>query len=149
AALYGGLSVGTAFVVGQVVGRVVVPAIDQGSVGPAALAIGFAAIMAVAVLKIGALVARRLGAATRQFRLTADYRRRVTRRYLALPPAWHRRHATGTLLSNASSDVEALWAVFAAVPLAVGTVFMLIVAIGGLFLVDWAFGLVAVAMFPV
>lgn len=148
AAIYGALSVGTAFVVGQVVGRVVVPAFDRGSAGPAALAIGFIAIMAVAALKIGALFARRMGAASMQFRLTAEYRRRVIRRYLALPPAWHRRHATGTLLSNASSDVEALWAIFAAVPLAVGTVFMLFVAIGGLFLVDWAFGLVALALFP-
>jgi ATP-binding cassette, subfamily B, bacterial len=148
AAVYGGLSVGTAFVVGEVVGRVVVPALDRGAVGPAALAIGFAAIMVVAGLKIAALFARRLGASTVQFRLTAEYRRRVTRRYLALPLAWHRRHPTGTLLSNASSDVEALWAIFAAVPLAVGTIFMLVVAIGGLFLVDWAFGLVAVALFP-
>lgn len=148
AAVYGGLSVGTAFVVGEVVGRVVVPTLDRGEVGPAALAIGFAAIMAVAALKIAALFARRLGAAATQFRLTAEYRRRVTRRYLSLPPAWHRRHPTGTLLSNASSDVEALWAIFAAIPLAVGTVFMLLVAIGGLFLVDWAFGLVAVALFP-
>jgi ABC-type multidrug transport system fused ATPase/permease subunit len=148
AAVYGALSVSTAFVVGEVVGRVVVPALDRGEVGPAALAVGFAAIMAVATLKIGALFARRMGAATMQFRLTAEYRRRVTRRYLALPLAWHRRHPTGTLLSNASSDVEALWAIFAAIPLAVGTVFMLVVAIGGLFLVDWAFGLVAVALFP-
>ncbi len=149
AAVYGGLGVGTALVVGQVVGRVVVPAIDRGDVGAGALATGFVAIIAVAVLKIGALYARRLGAGTVQFRLTAEYRRRVTRRYLALPPAWHRRHATGTLLSNASSDVEALWAVQAAIPLAVGTVFMLGVAVGGLFVVDWAFGLVALALFPV
>jgi ABC-type multidrug transport system fused ATPase/permease subunit len=154
AAVYGGLSVGTAFVVGEVVGRVVVPAVDgaaagpEGEVGPAVLAVGFAVIVAVALLKIGALYARRLGAATMQFRLTAEYRRRVTRRYLALPPAWHRRNATGSLLSNASSDVEALWATLSAVPLAVGTVFMLLVAIGGLFAVDWAFGLVALALFP-
>ncbi|MBX6750271.1 MAG: ABC transporter ATP-binding protein [Micromonosporaceae bacterium] len=149
AALYGGLTVGTAFVIGQVVGRVVVPALDRGSVGPAALGVGFTVIMAVAVLRIVALATRRLGAAATQFRLTAEYRRRIVRRYLALPLSWHRRHATGTLLSNASSDVEALWAVFAAVPLAVGTLFMLVVAVGGLFLVDWAFGLVAVALFPV
>lgn len=148
AAVYGGLTIGTAFVIGQVVGRVVVPALDRGSVGAAALAAGFTAIMAVAVLRIVALAARRLGAASTQFRLTAEYRRRIVRRYLALPLSWHRRHATGTLLSNASSDVEALWAIFAAVPLAVGTLFMLVVAIGGLFLVDWAFGLVAVALFP-
>jgi len=148
AAVYGALGIGTAFVVGQVVGRVVVPSLDEGRASAAALAIGFVVIMVVAGLKIAALFARRIGAATVQFRLTAEYRRRVTRRYLALPPAWHRRHATGSLLSNASSDVEALWAVIAAVPLAVGTIFMLVAAVGGLFVVDWAFGLVALGLFP-
>jgi ATP-binding cassette subfamily B protein len=148
AAAYGGLSVGTAFVVGQVVGRVVIPALDRGSVAAGGLVLGVLAILGVAVLKVGALYARRVGASTVQFRLTAEYRRRVTRRYLALPAAWHRRHATGTLLSNASSDVEALWSVFAALPMAIGTVFMLVAAVVGLFVVDWSFGLVALALFP-
>jgi ABC-type multidrug transport system fused ATPase/permease subunit len=148
AAIYGGLSVGTALIVGQVVGRVVVPSLDQGRVVPAALATGFAVIMAVAVVKVGALFARRIGASTMQFRLTADYRRRVTRRYLELPPASHRSHPTGILLSNASSDVEVLWAIMASVPLATGTLFMLLVSVGGLFVVDWSFGLVALALFP-
>ena len=49
------------------------------------------------------------------------YRRRVTRRYLDLPLAWHHRHATGTLLSNANSDVEAAWFPIAPLPFAVGT----------------------------
>jgi ABC-type multidrug transport system fused ATPase/permease subunit len=148
AALYGGLSVGTAFIVGQIVGRVVVPALDSGRAVAGSLIAGFAVIMVVAMLKVVGLFARRLGASTMQFRLTADYRRRVTRRYLALPPAWHRRHPTGLLLSNANSDVEALWAVFASVPLAVGTLFMLVVAVGGIFAVDWALGLVALALVP-
>ena len=65
-----------------------------------------------------------------QFRLQASYRRRVTRRYLDLPLAWHHRNATGTLLSNASSDVEATWFPIAPLPFAVGTVVMLLVAIG-------------------
>ena len=40
---------GTAFVVGEVVGRVVVPALDRGSVTAGALGAGVAVIMAVAV----------------------------------------------------------------------------------------------------
>ena len=66
-----------------------------------------------------------------QFRLQAEYRRRVTRRYLELPLAWHRKHATGTLLSNANADVEALWFPIAPMPFAVGTIIMLVVAIVG------------------
>ena len=49
-----------------------------------------------------------------------DYRRRVTRQYLRLPLAWHQRHPTGQLLSNANSDVEAAWFFFAPLPFAVG-----------------------------
>ena len=39
---------------------------------------------------------RRIGASVMQANLEAAYRRRVTRRYLDLPVAWHQRHATGT-----------------------------------------------------
>ena len=59
----------------------------------------------------------------------AAYRRRIIRRYLALPMLWHRRHATGTLLANASSDAEAAWAAVVPLPFAVGTVVMLVAAI--------------------
>ena len=76
---------------------------------------------------------RRLGAGYMQFRLQAAYRRRVTRRYLELPLAWHHRHATGTLLSNANSDVEAAWFPIAPLPFAVGTLVMLVAAVGSLF----------------
>jgi ABC-type multidrug transport system fused ATPase/permease subunit len=83
-----------------------------------------------------------------QFRMLAEYRRRVTRRYLSLPPAWHRRHPTGTLLANASADIESLWWPLAMLPLAVGTIVMLLAAVIGLLAVDWAFALVGLAIFP-
>ncbi len=145
---FGGLTVASAFVVGEVVGRIVVPAFDTGRVAPAALALGAAAIIGLSLLKVCAIYGRRLGAGTMQFRLQAEYRRRVTRRYLELPPAWHRKHATGTLLSNANADVEALWFPIAPMPFAVGTIIMLVVAIVGLFAVDWTFALVGLAIFP-
>jgi ABC-type multidrug transport system fused ATPase/permease subunit len=72
----------------------------------------------------------------------------VTRRYLELPVAWHHRHATGTLLSNANSDVEAAWFPIAPLPFAVGTVVMLLAALGSVFVTDWALGLVGLAIFP-
>ena len=54
----------------------------------------------------------------------------MTRQYLRLPLAWHHRHPTGQLLSNANADVEAVWAPIAPLPMAVGVVFMLLVAVG-------------------
>jgi ATP-binding cassette, subfamily B, bacterial len=132
-----------------VVGRIVVPALDTHRVEPAALALGAAAIITLSLLKVCSIFGRRLGAGAMQFRLQAEYRRRVTRRYLELPPAWHRKHATGTLLSNANADVEALWYPIAPMPFAAGTILMLIAAIIGLFAVDWSFALVGLAVFPV
>jgi hypothetical protein len=74
--------------------------------------------MLVAALKVVGIIARRLGAGIMQYRLQAAYRRRVTRRYLELPLAWHQDHSTGELLSNANSDVEATWYPIAPFPFA-------------------------------
>jgi ABC-type multidrug transport system fused ATPase/permease subunit len=80
--------------------------------------------------------------------LQARYRRAVTRRYLALPPSWHQQHATGTLLSNANSDVEAAFVPIAPLPFAVGTIFMIVVAVISLFFTDWVLALIGVTLFP-
>lgn len=142
------LVVATAYVVGAVVGDVAVPAIDSGRPETGALALAAAALVGLSVLRVVGMFARRLGAGYMQFRLQASYRRRVTRRYLSLPVAWHHRNATGTLLSNANSDVEATWFPIAPLPFAVGTVVMLVGAVGSVFLADPALGLVALAIFP-
>ena len=61
---------------------------------------------------------------------------RVTRQYLALPMEWHQQHPTGQLLSNANSDVEAAWAPIAPLPMAVGTVAMMVIAVVQMLLAD-------------
>ncbi|MET7393252.1 ABC transporter ATP-binding protein [Dactylosporangium sp. NPDC005572] len=146
--LFSLLTIATAFVSGAVVGRVAVPAIDARHVAAGSLALGASAVLAVSLGKIVGLVARRLGAGAMQFNLQARYRRAVTRRYLRLPLAWHQRHATGTLLSNANADVESAWYPIAPFPFAVGTVVMLVAAVVSLFVTDWAMALVGVAIFP-
>ncbi|HEY8472770.1 MAG TPA: ABC transporter ATP-binding protein [Natronosporangium sp.] len=142
------LVVSTAYVVGAVVGEVAIPAIDAGRVEAGTLVLAAAALIGLSVARVVSMFARRLGAGYMQYRLQASYRRRVTRRYLRLPIAWHHRNATGTLLSNANSDVEATWFPIAPLPFAVGTVVMLVGAIGSVFYVDPVLGLVALAVFP-
>jgi ABC-type multidrug transport system fused ATPase/permease subunit len=146
--LFGALIIGSAKVVGEVIGGVAVPSIERGRVDVALVALGAAALMAVSLFKVVAIFARRLGAGYMQYRLQATYRRRITRRYLELPLSWHHRHPTGTLLSNANSDVEAAWFPIAPLPFAVGTVVMLAGAVGFLFATDWVLALVGVALFP-
>lgn len=105
--LYGAMTVASAWVIGEITDRVLLPSFDEGATTAAALALASAAIVGVALLKIVGILGRRLFAGIMSFRLQADYRRRVTRQYLRLPLSWHARHPTGQLLSNANSDVEA------------------------------------------
>jgi ABC-type multidrug transport system fused ATPase/permease subunit len=146
--LFSMLVVATAYVVGAVVGDVAVPAIDEGRAETGALALAAAALVGLSMLRVVGMFARRLGAGFMQYRLQASYRRQVTRRYLQLPVAWHQRNATGTLLSNANSDVEATWFPIAPLPFAVGTLVMLVGAVASVFVADPALGLVALAIFP-
>ncbi|HIV58086.1 MAG TPA: ABC transporter ATP-binding protein/permease [Candidatus Stackebrandtia faecavium] len=137
-----------AFISGAIVDRVVAPSIADGEPAIAGMAIAVVALVALTLVKIGGLMARRLGAGSMQFRLQARHRRRVTRQYLDLPMSWHQKHSTGKLLSNANADVEAAFVPVAPLPFAVGTLIMLVVAIVAMFVTDWALALVGVAVFP-
>ncbi len=126
ALLYAGMTIASSLVVGAVADRLLLPAATEpATVGAIALAAG--AIVAVALFKAVGVVGRRLGAYIAQYGLQRHDRRLVTRRYLALGIPWHRRHATGTLLSNASSDVESAAFVAAPLPMALGATVMLLV----------------------
>ena len=146
--LFGLLIIANAYVVGAVIGHVVVPAFAEHRTRVAELGLIAAAFLGLSVLRVASIFGRRLGAGYMQFRLQARYRRAVTRRYLALPPAWHQRHATGTLLSNANSDVEAAFVPIAPLPFAVGTIVMIFAAVVSLFFTDWVLALVGVTLFP-
>jgi ATP-binding cassette subfamily B protein len=147
-AFFGLLTVASAFIVGAIVGEVVVPSLEEGRADTGLLALIAASLVGLSMIKVVAIFGRRLGAGFMQFRLQAIYRRRVTRRYLDLPVSWHHRNATGTLLSNANSDVEATWFPIAPLPFAVGTVVMLLAAFVALFATDWVLALVGVLIFP-
>ncbi|MEV4348954.1 ABC transporter ATP-binding protein [Actinoplanes sp. NPDC049596] len=146
--LFGLLVIANSYVVGYVIGHVVVPAFSTGKAGTGELALIAAAFIGISGLRVLTVFGRRLGAGYMQFRLQARYRRAVTSRYLSLPPAWHQKHATGTLLSNANSDVEAAFVPIAPLPFAVGTIVMIVAAVISLFLTDWVLALIGVTLFP-
>src|SRR4051812_27793168 len=146
--LFGLLVIANSYVVGAVIGHVVVPAFASRHAGRGELALIAAAFLGISVLRVGSIFGRRLGAGFMQFRLQARYRRAVTRRYLSLPPSWHQQHATGALLSNANSDVEAAFVPIAPLPFAVGTIVMIFAAVLALFRTDPVLALVGVTLFP-
>jgi len=146
--LFGALTVADAWVLGWSTDNVVLPAFEDGEIGADLLIAVLALFVGVAILRAVGIVARRLGAGIMQYRMQAHSRRAVTRQYLALPMEWHQRHPTGQLLSNANSDVEAAWGPIAPLPMAVGTIAMMVIAIVQMFLADVVLAVVGLLVFP-
>jgi ABC-type multidrug transport system fused ATPase/permease subunit len=146
--LYGGMSVASAYVIGEITDRVLLPSFAQGATTGAALGLAAVAIVGVALLKILGILGRRLFAGIMSYRLMADYRRRVTGQYLRLPLSWHQRHPTGQLLSNANSDVEASWFFVAPLPFACGALVMIAITSVALVVTDPLLALVGLVVFP-
>jgi ABC-type multidrug transport system fused ATPase/permease subunit len=146
--LFGALTVADAWVLGWSTDNVVLPAFDDGDIRPGGLVTILALFVGVAILRAVGIVARRLGAGVMQYRMQAHYRRAVTRQYLRLPMSWHQQHPTGQLLSNANSDVEAAWAPIAPLPMAVGTVAMMVIAVGQMLVTDLVLAVVGLLVFP-
>jgi ATP-binding cassette subfamily B protein len=148
AVLFGVLTVADAWVLGWSTEHVLIPAFDNGEIGTDMLVWVFALFMAVAILRAVGIVARRLGGGIMYYRMQSHTRRAVTRQYLSLPMEWHQRHPTGQLLSNAYSDVEAAWSPIMPLPMALGTVVMMVIAVVQMFVADTVLALVGLLVFP-
>ncbi|WP_082582007.1 ABC transporter ATP-binding protein [Aeromicrobium sp. Root236] len=146
--LYGAMTVADAWVLGWATDHVIRPSFARGEIAKGALAGAIALFLAVAILRGLGVIGRRLIGGVVFYRLIADYRRRVTRKYLSLPMAWHHRHPTGQLLSNANADVEATWSVFMPLPMAVGVIAMLVAAIVAMLAADVVLTIVGLIVFP-
>ncbi|MEV0596507.1 ABC transporter ATP-binding protein [Nonomuraea cavernae] len=147
-ALYGGMTVASAWALGWATENVVLPAFDRGDVPSGALWTATLLIMGAALLKAIGVAGRRILAGLLQYRMQARSRREVTKQYLRLPLAWHHRHPTGQLLSNASADAEAAWAPLAPLPMAVGVIVMLFTAAIAMLVIDPVLALVGFLIFP-
>ena len=146
--LFGALTVADAWVLGWATDNVVLPAFETKTTDAKGLIAVLALFVGVALLRAVGIVARRLGAGVMQYRMQAHSRRAVTRQYLRLPMSWHQQHPTGQLLSNANADVEAAWAPIAPLPMAVGTIAMMVIAVVQMFVADLVMALVGLLVFP-
>ncbi|MGI8613491.1 MAG: ABC transporter ATP-binding protein [Nocardioidaceae bacterium] len=146
--VYGGLTVADAWILGWATDSVITPSFADGHLATGLVVAVIGLFMAVATLRALGVIARRLVGGVVNYRLLADYRRRVTRRYLELPMSWHHEHPTGQLLSNANADVEATWAVMMPLPMAVGVLAMLLVAVIAMLTADVVLTSVGLVVFP-
>ncbi|MEX2563407.1 MAG: ABC transporter ATP-binding protein [Nitriliruptoraceae bacterium] len=148
AALYATMTLAAAIALGWITDEILVTMIASGQVDGRVLIIAVAVVMGIAVLKAAGVLGRRLGAFVAQYDLQAAYRRRVTRRYLDLPIAWHRKHPTGTLLSNANADVEAAFFIAAPLPMAFGALVLVIATSVMLIITDPLLTVVGLSVLP-
>ncbi|MFC4119602.1 ABC transporter ATP-binding protein [Nonomuraea zeae] len=147
-AVYGGMTVASAWALGWATQNVVLPAFRDGRVASGALWTAAFLIFGAALLKAFGVAGRRILAGVIQYRMQARSRRDVTKQYLRLPLSWHHRHPTGQLLSNASADAEAAWAPLAPLPMAVGVIVMLFTAAIAMLFTDLVLALVGFLIFP-
>ena len=108
-AVYGLGVAGSGWLLGRLTQSVLAPAFAAGAITAGQLAYVTGTLALVALVTSIGVVGRRAAGGAVTYRMQARYRREVTRQYLRLPMAWHHRHPTGQLLSNANSDVEAAW----------------------------------------
>ncbi len=147
-ALYGTMTVGSAWAIGWATNHVVLPDLKRGSATAGGLAAAGLLIVGVSLLKVIGIFGRRLLAGVVVFRVQAKFRRAVNAAYLRLPLSWHQRHPTGQLLSNANSDVEMAFMPMNPLPMGIGVVVMLVMAMVDMFLTDTVLALVGVLLFP-
>ncbi|MBF8188716.1 ABC transporter ATP-binding protein [Nonomuraea sp. K274] len=147
-AVYGGMTVASAWALGWATENVVLPTFADGQVAAGTLWTGALLILGAALLKALGVAGRRILAGVMQFRMQARSRRDVTKQYLRLPLSWHHRHPTGQLLSNASADAEAAWAPLAPLPMAVGVIVMLFTAAVAMLFTDLVLATVGFLIFP-
>ena len=119
------LQIATSAVIGRVTEEVIVPSFQRGEAAPVLILGGGLAILGIAVARAVTVMARRIFAAATQFDLFRLYRERIVEVYAKVPLLWHRRQATGTLLSSVYSDVEATFFAMAPFPFALSTLVML------------------------
>jgi len=148
AMVYASATVGSSWVLGRVVDKVITPRFEQGDVPATTIAAGAAAIFAVGIAKAAGIVCRRVGATIAKFRSEATLRRQVVRQYQLLPTAWHQTQPTGELLAHAGSDAQAATEVLAPLPYTTGVLALLLITAVWLLVTDVFLALVGLLLIP-
>lgn len=120
---------------------------DQPDAGTVA-AKASAAVAAVAVLRIGGVIARRYFAGMTSELAQFDVRSKLADRYVDSPLSWLRRHPTGRLLAHVESDARVLVESLGPMPFAFGVLCLGVFSGARLLMVDVWFALVALVVFP-
>ncbi len=147
AVIYSCMAVGGTIVLGRVTDDVILPAFD-GGVERSDVWLGAAAIVVVALLRMGGVVLRRLFGNIAQRRMQRTWFTEVTDRYIAVPLDWLRDRPAGQLLAHADADAERATMVMQPLPFSLGVIVIIVLATVQLALVDPILAVVGFAIFP-
>lgn len=141
AALFAGAIIASAWVIGRVTDRVIIPILDEGASREGLLLPAAAAILVVAVVKALGIVMRRTAAGWLQFSTRQDVRNDLLEHQLSLRMSWFSQQSIGDLLAVADSDVDQGTGVLGPLPYATGVSLLLVGTIVMISLIDPWLGL--------
>jgi ABC-type multidrug transport system fused ATPase/permease subunit len=141
-------TVGTAWALGRVTDRVILPRFEQGRVATGTAVATIALLVGMGVFKAAGIITRRTFATIAVARIGATVRSRLGRHYQRVPFEFHQRSATGELLSHAGNDVEAAAEALSPVPFSIGVSTIVLTSVVWLLLTDVWLSLIALVVFP-
>ncbi len=135
----------SAYVVGRITDRLIIPVLDQGESIGGRLLPAIAAVLGVSLWKAIGIVMRRFGASWLQQNTQADIRLRLIRHQLDLKLGWISRRSTGDLLAVTDSDAsQAIW-ILGPLPYGTGVTLLLVGTVILIFSLDPWLGLLTLA----
>jgi len=150
AMVFAGGTVVSAEVLGWIVDTTVIPTLQGDRNATRSDIFGaIAAVLAVAVIRSIAVVARRFFAGMTSERVERSARRGLADQYLAQPISWLRSVPSGRLIAHVDSDIRTLTEPLAPLPFSIGVVFLMIFSTISLVLIDVYVAIVALAVFPI
>lgn len=148
AAVFAAGSVLSTIVLGWVTDEVVIETTETGTIPDGILLQAAIAILAITVLRVSGVVARRYFAGMTAERVQVTLRQRLSDQYLALPLSWHQRVPAGQLLAHADNDAEVAVEVLHPFPFSLGVGFLAVFSAISIIVVDPFLALVAFMIFP-
>ncbi|MEZ5225627.1 MAG: ABC transporter transmembrane domain-containing protein [Acidimicrobiales bacterium] len=135
-------------VLGWITDEVIIQSVETGQVVDGVLWKAAIAVVAVTLLRVSGVVARRYFAGMTAERVQVTLRQRLSDQYLALPLSWHQRIPAGQLLAHADNDAEVAVEVLHPLPFSLGVGFLAVFSAVSIVLVDPILALIAFMIFP-
>ncbi len=148
AAVFAAGTVLATVLLGWVTDAVIIESVESGEIPDGILMKAAIAVLAVTLLRVSGVVARRYFAGMAAERVQVTFRQRLSDQYLALPLSWHQRIPAGQLLAHADNDAEVAVEVLHPFPFSLGVGFLAIFSAISIVLVDPFLALIAFMIFP-